>query len=89
MGQIELLTNLKGFTGWEFSAYHLEKEDAEIVIDALEKQQAKYPVHLMTDGIAYMGYCPVCGKNITFMRKNSEIKCNYCPKCGQKIEWKI
>lgn len=34
----EVLTNLKGFIGWEYSCYSMCKKEADICIEALEEK---------------------------------------------------
>lgn len=35
MRAVEVLDNLKGFVGWEYSSYHMSKDEADKCIEAL------------------------------------------------------
>ena len=52
-------------------------------LDALEKQVAKKPKHIETDGF---GYCPNCGECAETIGYDA-IQFNFCDKCGQRIDW--
>ena len=38
MRAVEVLDNLKGFNAWEYSSYHMSKEEADVCIEALEEK---------------------------------------------------
>lgn len=86
MGQIEVLNNLKGWGAWDYQAYRLEKNEADIVINALVKQR---PLRLEAETIGTFtvsGNCPSC-HNAIISKKEGEGVTNYCRWCGQRITW--
>ena len=36
MKAVEVLDNLKGFNAWEYSSYHMRKDEADVCIEALK-----------------------------------------------------
>lgn len=89
MGLNEIYNNLKGWAAWDFKAYHLEKNEADIVIKALEKQKPQ----LLKDAELRMftvgGNCPACGNRFFSVRDQTDDDpiANYCRYCGQRITW--
>lgn len=87
----ELLTNLKSWEAWDFSAFKIEKDDAEILIPILEKATPKKPLVKAADGIEIMAKCPNCGMynrmNISDIQEGKHIT-SYCPNCGQNLDWR-
>lgn len=63
-----------------FVEYHEELED--LVIEACEKQLAKYPIIL--SGFETKR-CPNCKCEV----ETELIQYNYCDNCGQKIDWGV
>lgn len=64
-------------------------EDADRIIEALDKQIPKKPTHCYS-GCVEMWKCPTCCKDI--MRKQYQTmtdgrKDNFCQNCGQKLDW--
>ena len=88
MGLNEILNNLRGWNSWEFSAYRLEENEAQIVIKALEKQKPQALKGAKIGTFTVSGDCPGCG-NAIISNKDSEHGCmtNFCRYCGQKITW--
>ena len=86
----ELLINLKDWQAWDFSAFKLEKDDAEILIPILEKATPKRPLIIAVDEMEIIGTCPNCGLNNHMDFKNKQkivdIK-THCPNCGQLLNW--
>lgn len=87
----ELLTNLKSWEAWDFSAFKIEKDDAEILISILEKATPKKPLVRAADGIEIVAKCPNCGMynhmDISDIQKGKHIT-TYCPNCGQNLNWR-
>ena len=72
------------------------KEDAEVIIAALEKQVAKKPILVQHPRPSYRDFkCPVCESEVNRQweythyedRMIGEDTYDYCPWCGQKIDW--
>lgn len=62
---------------------YCRSEAFSVAIGALEKQVAKKPKHIETDGF---WYCPNCGECAETMGYDA-IQFNFCDKCGQRLEW--
>lgn len=58
--------------------YVATEEDYEILLEMLEKQNAKNPIPPEIN--ENFAFCPIC-KRIVY-----DIY-NYCPGCGQKLDW--
>lgn len=90
MGLNEVYNNLKGWAAWDFRAYHLEKNEADIVIKALEKAKPQKIVNAKIGTFTVTGNCPACG-NAIFSAKNDpscdDYITNFCRYCGQRITW--
>lgn len=89
MGLNEVLNNLKGWGAWDFRAYHLEENEAQIVIKALEKQKPQGLEAVQMGCMTVSGNCPGCKNRIISAKGNDpdELVTNYCRYCGQKITW--
>ena len=90
MGLNEVYNNLKGWAAWDFRAYHLEKNEADIVLKALGKAKPQKIVDAKIGTFTVTGNCPACG-NAVFSAKNDptagDYVTNYCRYCGQRITW--
>ena len=90
MGLNEVYNNLKGWVAWDFSAYHLEKGEADIVIKALEKQKPQKIADVRIGQFTVSGNCPACGKRILSATNDplcNDYVTNFCRYCGQRITW--
>lgn len=87
----ELLTNLKSWEAWDFSAFKIEKDDAEILIPILEKATPKKPLVRETNGSEIIAKCPNCGMynhmDIPSIQEGKHIT-THCPNCGQNLDWR-
>lgn len=66
--------------GKDHTALCFYDNDAEVIIQALEKQIAKKPINGAT--FKHIGQCPDCGQRISTRSASSN-----CQYCGQKIDW--
>lgn len=86
----ELLTNLKSWSAWDFSAFKIEKDDAEIIIPIIEKAIPKKPLIREVDEMEIIGKCPNCElynhMDLPDIQK-VEHTTTYCPNCGQRLDW--
>lgn len=91
MGLNEVYNNLKGWVAWDFRAYHLEKNEAEIVIKALEKAKPQKIADAKIGTFTVSGHCPNCGADFFSSKDNDPYNqdnvSNYCRFCGQRITW--
>lgn len=74
----DVLTNIKGFNGYDYANYGLNKSEADVCIKALERRIPIIP-EMMCDGDYH--FCPVCKCGV-----NKDH--NFCPGCGQALNWK-
>lgn len=90
MGLNEVYNNLKGWAAWDFKAYRLEKNEADIVLKALEKAKPQKIADAKIGTFTVAGNCPACG-NAVFSTKNDpscdDYITNFCRYCGQRITW--
>ena len=91
-----VLSNLKGFAQWDSNNYPLRKEEADVIIEALEEgdMEAKIkPVPVskivtITEGLATesvkipvsLGECSNCCFGVSN-------RFTFCPNCGRKLDW--
>ena len=87
----EVYNNLKGWAAWDFRAYHLEKDEADIVIKALGKAKPQKLADAKIGTFTVSGHCPNCGANFfspkVYDPYNQDNVSNYCRHCGQRITW--
>lgn len=80
----ELIQRLKE-PDYQYYGWELSKDEAELVISALEKQIPKKTrgISLTHEGRA--GNCPCCGKFIAELENK-----HFCDheRCGQAIDWR-
>lgn len=57
-------------------------EEADRIIEALEKQITKKVLKIQGDKLKF-GTCPCCGRRISDIEGG-----NYCQNCGQRLEWR-
>lgn len=86
MGHIELLTNLKSWDAWDFASFKIERDDAPIVISALEKAKAAKPIVESVGEKTISGTCPECNTSAVFI-VGDERRISYCKYCGKKLDW--
>lgn len=61
-------------------------EDADRIIEALEKQIPKKPILVTrSDGIIKFYPCPSCSTSEKYVSVYPSMK--YCPNCGQALKW--
>ena len=79
----ELAKDLKEHIGCGIEV-PLYDEELEVVVEALEKQIAKKPKKIETEGYRYTDTykCPTCKGNFS----GTGIA-DYCYHCGQKLDW--
>ena len=82
MKEIELLTNLKNYDCWDFKKYPLSKEEAEVIIKALEKPERPKGKWIRE----YDGQCETC--SLCHRTRYSGHDNNFCPNCGAEMEAK-
>lgn len=91
MGLNEVYNNLKGWAAWDFRAYRLEKNEADIVIKALKKAKPQKLADAKIGTFTVSGHCPNCGADFFSSKDNDPYNqdnvSNYCRHCGQRITW--
>ena len=88
MGLIETYVNISSYQEFEIKAYQLQRNEANEVVQALEKQIPK-KVRLEAAGDSSMtGTCPRCEHLVVYSRDhdNDSMK-SFCRNCGQRIDW--
>lgn len=88
MGLVETYVNISSYQDFEIEAYHLERSEANEVIQALQKQ---IPVKARIEAAGektISGVCPKCESDIYYFVEGYKPSYkNYCRHCGQKIDW--
>ena len=83
MRKIDVLTNLKGYDGYQYSNYGLCEPEALVCIEAIEKQiPEEYDTVTDADG----NRVKVCRKCACIVEANGWYA-EYCPHCGQAVKW--
>lgn len=88
MGLIESYVNISSYQEFEIKAYQLQRNEANEVVQALEKQIPK-KVRLEAAGDSTLsGICPACEHMVIYAPKHDggSMK-SYCRNCGQRIDW--
>ncbi len=88
MGLLETYYAIRGYQGYEKEPYQLKKHEAVEVIGALERQIPKKAWIEAEGEKTISGFCPVCERDIVYIKTERPRYYSYCPRCGQKIDWK-
>lgn len=88
MGLIETYVNLKDYDSYEIKAYPLQRNEANEILQALEKQIPKKARIEARGEKTVSGFCPRCEAETSYVIKgfNPTFK-SYCRECGQRIDW--
>lgn len=88
MGLIETYVNIKNYQDYEIAAYHLERAEANEVIQALEKQIPKKAKIEAAGEKTISGSCPRCEADMVYIIEGYKPSYkSYCRHCGQRVDW--
>lgn len=88
MGLLETYYNIRDYQEYASKPYNLKKHEAVEVIGALERQLPKKAVIEAEGEKTISGFCPICEKDLVYIKTERPRYFSYCPRCGQKVAWR-
>ena len=88
MGLLETFYKIRGYNNYAKEPYQLRKHEAIEVIGALERQIPKKAFIEAEGEKTISGVCPVCERELVYIKTESPRYTSFCPQCGQKIDWR-
>lgn len=88
MGLLETYYAIRGYSNFAKEPYQLKKHEAVEVVAALERQIPRKAWIEAEGEKTISGFCPVCEKDLVYIKTERPRYASYCPQCGQKIDWR-
>lgn len=88
MGLLETYFSIRDYHDYETGPYQLQKHEAIEVIAALKKQVPKKAWIEAEGEKTISGICPVCERELVYIKHEHSRYVSFCPECGQRIDWK-